>query len=297
MARKGRKNIIFKTQRQNNSGELKRFASIFAACVIGIAGVSCLAILSKFDFDIKSAVGGDMQTETSVVETTTELSVAETDATLLMWCADSKRENLRFLWLCSFEVPENEVKLYSLDPKTVVDSGGVSRTLEGCYSASGATELIKAVESFAGVKINRYIGSTDSQFKTMINYFGGFEINVPEQTEYRSEEFNLMLIKGKQNIKGDTMFRYMRYLATNGTQGRVQQSEVLMQILSSVLSKKNTDRMSNIYSKLSNNLTTDITIVDFSQNEQALTALTEKGILRKTVVQSVEDFGKSERKK
>ncbi len=297
MARKGRKNIIFKTQRQSNSGELKRFISIFAACVIGIAGVSCLAILSKYDFDIKSAVGGDMQTETSVAETTTVKSVDETEATILMWCADSKRENLRFLWLCDLAVPRNEVKIYSLDPKTVVDAGGVSRTLEGCYSASGATELIKAVESFAGVKIDRYIGSTDSEFKTMINYFGGFEINVPEQTEYRSEEFNLMLIKGRQNIKGDTMFRYMRYLATKGTQGRKQQSEVLMQIMSSVLSKKNADRMSNIYSKLSNNLNTDITIVDFSQNEQALAVLTERGILRKTVVQSVEDFGKSEKER
>ena len=297
MARKGRKNIIFKTQRQSNSGELKRFISIFAICVFGIAGISCLAILSKFDFDIKSAVGGDMQTETSVAETTTVKSVDETQATILMWCADSKRENLRFLWLCDLAVPENEVKIYSIDPKTVVDAGGVSRTLEGCYSASGVTELIKAVESFAGVKIDRYIGSTDSEFKTMINYFGGFEINVPEQTEYRSEEFNLMLIKGRQNIKGDTMFRYMRYLATQGTQGRKQQSEVLMQIMSSVLSKKNADRMSNIYSKLSNNLNTDITIVDFSQNEQALAVLTERGILRKTVVQSVEDFGKSEKER
>ena len=297
MAKKGRKNIIFKTQRQSSSGELKRFISIFAICVIGIAGISCLAILSKFDFDIKSAVGGDIQTETSVAETTTAAAVDETDATLLMWCADSKRENLRFVWLCSFSVPENEVRLYSLDPKTVVDSGGVSRTLEGCYSASGATELIKAVEGFAGVKIDRYIGSTDSESKTMINYFGGFEINVPEQTEYRSEEFNLMLIKGKQNIKGDTMFRYMRYLATKGTEGRKQQSEVLMQIMNSVFSKKNTERMRNIYSKLSNNLSTDITIVDFSQNEQALSTLTERGILRKTVVQSVEDFGKSEKER
>lgn len=201
MARKGRKNIIFKTQRQSSSGELKRFISIFAVCVFGIAGISCLAILSKFDFDIKSAVGGDMQTETSVAETTTVKAVDETEATLLLWCADSKRENLRFLWLCNLTVPENEIKLYSIDPKTVVDAGGVSRTLEGCYSASGATELIKAVESFAGVKIDRYIGATDSEFKTMINYFGGFEINVPEQTEYRSEEFNLILIKGRQDRK------------------------------------------------------------------------------------------------
>lgn len=296
MAKKGRKNIIFKTQRQSNSGELKRFISIFAACVIGIAGISCLAILSKYDFDIKSAVGGDTQTETSVAETTTRAEISEKDGTLLMWCADSARENLRFLWLCSFSVPENEIVLYSLDPKTVVMTDGISRTLEGCYAASGITELIKAVENFADVKIDRYIGATDSEFKTMINYFGGFEINVPEQTEYRSEEFNLMLIKGKQNIKGDTMFRYMRYLATKGTEGRKQQSEVLMQIMSSVLNSKNADRMSNIYSKLSNNLNTDITIVDFSQNEQALASFTGKGILRKTVVQSVEDFGKGSSK-
>ena len=70
-----------------------------------------------------------------------------------------------------------------------------------------------------------------------------------------------------------------------------------MQIMGSVLSRKNSNRMSNIYSKLSNNLNTDITIVDFSQNEQALAVLAEKGILRKTVVQSVEDFGKSEKER
>lgn len=290
MAKKSRKNISFQTQRQSSSGEFKKFVAVFAACVIGIAGISSLAVLSKYDFDIKSAVGGSSETETSVAETTTKAVTASANSTLLLWCADSSRENLRFLWLCRFGVPENEVTLYSLDPKAVVVSDGVSRTFEGCYSASGETGLIRAVEEFAGVEIDRYIGSTDSTFKTMINYFGGVEINVPEQTEYRSSEFNLMLIKGRQNIKGDTMFRYMRYLATLGSEGRVRQSEVLMQILNNIVNSKNLEKMGKIYSKLSNTLNTDITIVDFSQNEQALTILTEKGILRKNIAQSVEDF-------
>lgn len=290
MAKKSRKNINFQTQRQSSNGEFKRFVAIFAACVIGIAGISSLAILSKYDFDVKSAVGGNSETETSVAETTTKAVTASAEGTLLMWCADSSRENLRFLWLCRFSVPENEITLYSLDPKAVIMSNGVSRTFEGCYAASGENELIRAVEEFTGVEIDRYIGSTDSTFKSMINYFGGVEINVPEQTEYRSSDFNLMLIKGKQNIKGDTMFRYMRYLATLGTDGRKQQSEVLMQILSNIISSKNLEKMGKIYSKLSNTLNTDITIVDFSQNEQALAILTEKGIRRKNVAQSVEDF-------
>ncbi|MBQ4626028.1 MAG: LCP family protein [Clostridia bacterium] len=290
MAKKSRKNIYFQTKRQSSNGELKKFAAVFAACVIGIAGISCLAILSKYDFDVKSAVGGNSETETSVAETTTEPVTASAQGTVLFWCADSSAENLRFLWLCRFGVPENEVTLYSLDPKAVVMSNGVSRTFEGCYSASGETGLIKAVEEFAGVKIDRYIGSTDSTFKTMINYFGGVEINVPEQTEYRSGEFNLMLIKGRQNIKGDTMFRYMRYLATLGSEGRTRQSEVLMQILKNILSSKNLEKMGKIYSKLSNTLKTDITIVDFSQNEQALAILTEKGILAGNIANSIEDF-------
>lgn len=290
MAKKSRKNIIFQTQKQSSSGEFRRFVAIFAACVIGIAGVSCLAILSKYDFDFKSAVGGSAETETSVEQTTTKPVTASAQGTLLMWCADSSKENLRFLWLCRFSVPENEVTVYSLDPKAVVMSDGVSRTFEGCYSASGETGLVSAVEEFAGVEIDRYIASTDSTFKTMINYFGGVEIYVPEQTEFRSSEFNLMLIKGKQNVKGDTMFRYMRYLATLGSDGRKKQSEVLIQILDNIVDAKNLEKTDRIYSKLSNTLNTDISIVDYSQNEQALEILTRRGILRKDIAQSIEDF-------
>lgn len=268
---------MFKTQRQSTSGETKRFFMIFFSCALIVLIISCLAILSKYDFNIKSAVSGEAETETTAAVTETGISEIHADKTYFFWCADSDRQSMHFAWLVNIKMPERELTVKTVVPETLATVNGKNASLESIYSASGENALVVAVEELSGISIDGYIGSTDSSFKTMINYFGGVDITVPEQVEHRSGGLTLILIKGKQNMKGDTLYKYLRYLSTTGEQGRSLQASALTEIFKSVFTPAYTNRASSVFSKLSNTLKTDLTIVDFSSAEKAVKILTENG--------------------
>lgn len=274
---KRNKNIMFKTQRQSTSGETKRFFMIFFSCVLIVLIISCLAILSKYDFNLKSAVSGEAETETTAAVTETGIPEVYADKTYFFWCADSDRKGIHFAWLVNVKMPERELTVRTVPTETFVTVNGKASSLENVYSVSGENALVAAVERLSGEEIDGYIGSTDSSFKTMINYFGGVDITVPEQIEHRSGGLTLILIKGKQNMKGDTLYKYLHYLSTAGDHGRSLQASALTEIFKSVFTPAYTNRASSVFSKLSNTLKTDLTIVDFSSAEKAVKILTENG--------------------
>lgn len=287
---KRNKNNTFRTQKQAMNDETKRFFAIFFSCVLLVLLISCLAILSKYDFNIKSAVSGEAETETTTEVTESGIPEVYGDKTYFFWCAEEDRSGIHFAWLVNIKMPERVMKVYTVTPETVVDVNGVATSLESIYAKSGENELAAAVESATGIKLDGYAGSDGDSFKTMINNFSGVDITVPEQVEYRGEGLTLILIKGKQNMKGDTLYKYMLYLESLGAKGRSMQANVLTEIFESVFKPSYLNRTSSIFSKISNTLRTDLTIVDFSQAEEAVKILMEHGFVAMKTVDSPEEF-------
>lgn len=282
------KNIIFRTARQSSDRGFRKFSVIFSVSVLMILLVSCLAILSKYDFDIKTAMGGDSVTETvPVSESSTEWQ-EEADKTYFFWCADSGSKKLRFAWLVNFRLPEAEVTVCTLPPDTLLSGG--TESLERVLAKSGANEAVKKLEEHTGFTIDGYIGSDEQSFKAMINYLGGATVTVPEQIEYRSDEFTVILVKGKQNLKADSLFKYLRYLSTLGARGKTLQSTVLTEILDGIFRPANTEKRERYFSKLSNTVKTDLSIVDYSASEDGIKAFMQSGIKKKIVVDSPEEM-------
>lgn len=281
---------MFKTNRQSDRGDLKKFAVILIACVVGILAISVLTILGKYDFDVKSALGGDAETETQLAETKAVQAEIEADKTYFFWCADDSDDELRFAWLVNFRLPDRVVSVCALDPDMQIEAGSKTLSLKKLFASSGVKSVVSYMESDFGIKIDGYIGSDDESFKSMINYFGGINITVPEQIEYRSDEFAVILVKGKQNIKGDTLFKYLRYLGTLGERGRTLQASAMDEMLDFVFSSSYLEKRSSIFSRISNTLETDLTIVDFSSAEEGIKVLMQNGFASKKTLDSPEDF-------
>lgn len=284
------KNIRFRTRKQSIDNETKRFFAIFFACVLLVLLVSCLAILSRYDFNIKSAVSGEAETETTAEITESGIPDVNADLTYFFWCAEEDRSGIHFAWLVDIEMPEREMKIYTVTPETVIDYNGVESSLENIYASAGELQLAKAVESATGIELDGYAGSDGDSFKTMINNLGGVDVTVPEQVEYRGEGLTLILIKGKQNMKGDTLYKYMLYLESLGAKGRSMQANVLSEIFGSVFKPSYVNRCSKLFSQFSNTLKTDLTIVDFSQAEEALKVLMENGFVSIRTVDSPDEL-------
>lgn len=292
---KRNKNMMFRTRRQRMDNETKRFFAIFFACVMLVLLVSCLAILSKYDFNLRSAVSGEAETETTVQTTESGIPEIHGEKTYFFWCAEEDGSGIHFAWLVNVKMPERQMMIYTVTPETVVEVNGTASSLEKIFAVSGGLKLAQSVESAYGIKLDGYAGSDGDGFKTMINSFGGVDVTVPEQVEYRGEGITLLLVKGKQNMKGETLYKYMLYLESLGAKGRSMQANVLAEIFGSVFRPSFTNRCSALFSKFSNTLQTNLTIVDFSQAEEAIKVLTENGFVSIKSVDSPEEFSAEDR--
>lgn len=290
MANRKRKNIMFSTRKQSMSNETKRFFGIFFAGVALVLVVSCLAILSKYDFNVKSAVSGEAETQTTTQVQETGIPEVRADKKYLFWCASEDRQSMHFAWLVNVKMPERKLMIYTLKPETVAQVNGTAMSLENVYAKLGEARLAEAVESASGIDLDGYIGSTEDSFKNMINYFGGVEVTVPEQVEYRGDGLTLLLIKGKQNMKGDTLFKYLRYIETLGAKSSSMQANVLGAVFENLCEPSYANKSEAIFSKISNTLKTDLTIVDFSKAQKAVGVLTENGFNVIKTVDSPEEF-------
>lgn len=289
MARKP-KNIMFKTTRQSQGGDNKKFAAILIASVVAVLAVSIFVIMSKNDFDIKNVLGGDAPTETQPQQMISQETEIEASKTYIFWCADDSESELRFAWLVKFILPERRVSICVLDLDMRVGSGENPQSIRHIFKQQGVKALVSSIKAEFGFEIDGSIGSDDESFKSMVNYFGGFDITVPEQIEYRSGELTVILVKGKQNLKGDSLFKYIRYLGTLGERGRALQAAALGEMLDFVFKPSNTNRCSSIFSRISNTLETDLTIVDYSSAEEGIKVFAENGIASKRTAETPEEF-------
>ena len=284
------KNVKFKTARQSSGAETKRFAAVLVGCVLLILTVSILFILNKHDFNMKSVLGGDAETQVVAEETTEAMPDIEGGKTYFFWCADSTGDEIRFAWTVSFELPKRIAYICAVDIDARIEAGGKTTSIRKAYSSAGIKNVVAGIEDAYGIEIDGYIGSDDEGFKSMVNYFGGFDVTVPEQIDYKSGDLSVILVKGRQNLKGDSLFRYMRYLGTLGERGRKLQAAALGDIMDSVFTKSNTNRCGTIFSRISNMLKTDLTIVDFSSVEDAIKEFTENGFASKHTLDSPDEY-------
>lgn len=281
---------MFSTRKQSMSNETKRFFGVFFTGVALVLVVSCLAILSKYDFNVKSAVSGEAETQTTTQVQETGIPEVRADKKYLFWCASEDRQSVYFAWLVNVKMPERKLMIYTLKPETVAQVNGNAMSLENVYAKYGEVRLAEAVASASGIELDGYIGSTEDSFKNMINYFGGVDVTVPEQVEYRGDGLTLLLIKGKQNMKGDTLFKYLKYIETLGVKSSSMQANVLGAVFENLCKPSYAKKSEAIFSKISNTLRTDMTIVDFSKAQKAVGVLTENGFNVIKAVDSPEEF-------
>ena len=266
------------TEKQSAKVKTKKFITVFAVGAAVVLALSLAAILGKNDFNIRAAIGGDAETKADRQENAVKASVSDSDKIYFLWVASKDRSKMRFIWLVRVQMPEARFSICTVNPESILTIGGKGVTFEDIYAKSGEKELVAAMKAYSGLEIDKYIGASDENFKALVNYLGGVQINVPEQIEYKSEEFNTILVRGMQNMKGDTLFRYLRYLGVTEYEGPRSQSKIFGDFLKNLFSEKYVEKRSSIFSKISNSMITNISIVDFSSHDADVKALMESGI-------------------
>ncbi len=279
---------MFETKKRRSSGSLYKFWIILVASVLAILTVSLAFILVSNDFDFNKAFFGNEKEEVTQKEEDETVPVLQkTERTFLFMCADADRQTIHFMNLIKVEIPANRVTVLTVDPNEALRE---AESATAIYSKTGERGLTAALEEAYGIDVNRYASATPTQFKSTVNFFGGIKINVPEQVDYKADGINLVLIKGEKTLNGDELYKYMLYLNDSAANGPEKQAQTMLEVLSGVFRPENTDKSEKIFSQITNNFTTDISVVDLRAEEDGVQQLMQEGIKSAVVAGSPEEF-------
>ena len=276
------KNVTFRTQRKSKNSNKKRITIIVALALILLVFVSFFAVLSNSDFDLRTALGGDPGVTAGAEEETAPAE--KSDRCFLFWCKDSVSNDLQFLWVTRIIMPKGKYIIYSPSVDESIEYRGEYKTIGNIFYLYGIEGLEEALEQYCDIDIEHNIGSDTEAFKQMVNNFGSVTVELKESINYKGS-FNLILPRGSNVIKGDTLYKYLVYTNFNHVQSEEIRAKAFEEVLKNVINEDNIDNIEKIYSRIANLLYTDITIVVFTEMRSYINDLFNTGV-KETVAAS-----------
>ncbi len=269
------RNHKFKTSKEDKKGDLLRFVLAFIAFAIVFGSVSLVVILKNNDVSLRDIFA--KETTTQSVEGETELPSGldvqiSGQQNFLFYCTNEEKTEFYFLEVVTADMDNQTFKVYPINPDGK-DSNG--QKYIDILAKNGYQSLLDAVSEKTGMTIEKYAGSNVNTFALAINYMDGLEYDVPERIEYRTDDYTLILAKGKQTIKGETLIKFYRYCKTLGTDGLRQQGLITCKMLDYFISEDNTVKGTAIFKKLLSKINSDsnISYVDAVSSMPVLQAL------------------------
>lgn len=254
------KNDLFakpkKTKKHNPN--LKYFIIAFSLLIVIVAVASAFLFMRSIDFDFSNLV--DRSTTETVTEENevqnTEYSVAELigNSQILLLITDSSKK-ADFGFIISTDFSGKSMTVRSFDAQSVLSDG---KTYEAIYNESFISGLKSRINSEYSASITKYIVCTPSQFKKIISSFGGVTVNIAENVNYKSDEFNVTLEKGTQKLSDEYAYKYLA-ISSNSDKARI-----ICNIINSIFVPENSEKQDDLFSKFVNNCDTDISVVDYS---------------------------------
>ena len=246
---------------ENRTDEKLKFIITILCVVLSLVLILTSILVIRFVKDFDKQNEHDTQTvQNQVLKTSVLLCVDDTEndwieTQFLLVDFDSKAKKVSVI-----EIPANFKATYE----------GQTKTLESFYGFGGASYVRDALQQHFSIKVEKYINCPLSQVEIFINYFDGFDFDIPTAMQETGENGNLTtnLVAGKQRLNGNQFCQYWRYNLWNSRKQKAQKRvDILTKFLNEKLSQFDSETIIDVYADVSNKLTTDISIVqmnDFS---------------------------------
>lgn len=268
MKKSNKSKLRFDTEKNARSSRSRRFAVAFSCFFILLATVSVLLLLRHYNFDLSQMVKPSDEQTTEEKSTESPEPEVEGVRNYLLLCTADIDNSIRFISIVTADLNDKTLSIKAIDPTTSVSVSGCTGTFSTQLDY-GTSQLVLAVESYSGVKIDKYVRSTDSKFKSIINYLGGVEVNVEKQIDIRTPELTAVIAKGNQTMTGDTMLKYIRSFESQPH----KQAEIIADMIEQKLTPANLANADSHYTKIINLTESDISVVNFADMQQGFKAL------------------------
>lgn len=135
------------------------------------------------------------------------------------------------------------------------------------YNYGSARYLRDAVANNYGIEVQKFISLSLSEVETFVDKLGGVDYEIEKQMQFKNKEGSLVtnLVKGKQKLNGNQFCQYLRYNNwENDAQKREKREDLLIALINEHSSELDSETILKIYRSVSNNLETDISIVEMN---------------------------------
>lgn len=261
--------LRFDTEKNVRSLRIKRFAAAFSCFFILLAGISVLLLLNHYDFNLSAIANPDDEQTTEEETTLSPIPQVEGIRNYLLVCTDDNSNAVRFAIVVTADMNNKDLAVRGLSTDAVITTPGCTGRFEDQINYGGMSQMVLAAEELSGMKIEKYVKSTDSKFHSAINYVGGVEINVENAVNIRTDDLTAIIVAGKQNMSGETLLDYLRSF-----EGQPQkQAELIAETIGQKLTPERLDKADKYYERIINLTESDISVFDFSSMKLGFEAL------------------------
>lgn len=284
-----KRSLRFETTKNKNNKKTSAFLLSFIAFVVVFGGLSVMLLIVNSGGDIDKMIGIDKVKPTDEITSSngSEMILPEVSgkANFLLILEDD--DVLEMCAVVHADMDKLKLTVRVLDPE---EKSG-DKTLQKSYSDGGLQGLKTAVDG-TGVEIDRYAATDEKGFRSIFKAVGNnVTVNVPQKINVSSDKMSLRLNEGEQKMTAVTLSKYLRCDSPSKEAKLKAQETVLCALLDQLINEDNLSQGENLFGTIVNELKTDISALDYVQNQSCLEVLVRSGKRQPTeAVDSYKDF-------
>lgn len=254
---------IFPTEAKTNN-KLKPFIIAFAVFIIVLSVCSMVLFMYSLDFDINNLVETTTEQEETITEETKPVYSVQSlsGKSNVMFVITDNDEKVQSVFCTLADFDNKTFKVKQVDGDAQYLYGKTYKSINGIYTDFSEAGIAEFFSEKWNISVDKYAVFKMSDFRKLLSLFNGFTVNVAEDVNYKSSDFNLELAKGKQEISGEKALNYLMICDNK--------EQVLCDIVASVLKAEYMEKSESLFKSFANLSKTDISVIDFFDSVETL---------------------------
>lgn len=281
-------------KRKGNKKKKKLTIIIAFLCFALLLGsVSLLLLWKSLNYDFNNFFNTG-ETEKIAVTTTEPVKTYEGRAMFVLGVTSDDEKSLLFAQIISVDLGQKTIRVVPVSAKlnSVSEKG---KTLSDITVSGGGRALKAELSEIYKENISRYVLLTQNEYKTVFRTMGNITVTLSADIVYDTDDMFLELSEGENDMTPEKIFKYMKYLCETLSPEEAAQknAELSAEAFASLYTTENLTYSEDYFKSLINCCKSDISIVDFMENKEKLSALlpaTSKEKLKVFVSDSVKEI-------
>mgnify|MGYP003397379759 FL=1 len=247
---------------------IKYFIISFSVFIVILAVCSVVLFMHSLDYDISNLVDSSSTTTTAPVDENVSNVHSVNDLTGksdLLFIVENI-DGVDFICTVSTDFDNKSMQVLCVDGSENLSYEGKILKISSIYIEDNVPGVKKMIVDNYGITIDKYVIFDSDGLKEMLSMFDGFSVNVIENVNYKSNDFNLALSSGIQELSSDMTYKYLQI-----SENKIRES-IICDIIKSVLVADYVEDSEKLFTSFVNLCETDISVIDYSETVDRLSA-------------------------